>query len=253
MTTKKVYLFPEGSKDQKYLLGGKGANLAEMTNVGLPVPAGFTITTDACLDYYRNGERLSDDLMEQVYIALEQLEQKTQKRFGSYENPLLVSVRSGSVFSMPGMMDTILNLGLNDKTVIGLADLTQNPRFAYDSYRRFIQMFSNVVLGIDHYFFEEVIDELKGKRGVWEDTALSAEDWQEVIVRYFEIVKAKTKKPFPQDPKIQLSQAIEAVFRSWNNARAKVYRKINKIPDDLGTAVNVQLMVFGNLGDDSGT
>ncbi|MCH5583888.1 pyruvate, phosphate dikinase [Shimazuella sp. AN120528] len=253
MSTKKVYLFPEGSKDQKNLLGGKGANLAEMTNAGLPVPAGFTITTEACLDYYRDGELLSDVLMEQVYTALDQLEQQTQKQFGNDVNPLLVSVRSGSVFSMPGMMDTILNLGLNDKTVVGLANLTRNPRFAYDSYRRFIQMFSNVVLGIDHYFFEEVIDGLKEKRGVSEDTALSAEDWQEVIGRYLEIVQTKTNAPFPQDPKVQLSQAIEAVFRSWNNARAKVYRKINKIPDDLGTAVNVQLMVFGNLGDDSGT
>lgn len=253
MTTKKVYLFPEGSKDQKYLLGGKGANLAEMTNAGLPVPAGFTITTEACLDYYRDGELLSDILMEQVYKALDQLEQQTQKQFGNDVNPLLVSVRSGSVFSMPGMMDTILNLGLNDKTVKGLANLTKNPRFAYDSYRRFIQMFSNVVLGIDHYFFEEVIDELKEKRGVAEDTALSAEDWQEVTARYLKIVQSKTNAPFPQDPKVQLSQAIKAVFRSWNNARAKIYRKINKIPDDLGTAVNVQLMVFGNLGDDSGT
>lgn len=253
MTTKKVYLFPEGSKDQKYLLGGKGANLAEMTNAGLPVPAGFTITTEACLDYYRDGELLSDILMEQVYTALDQLEQQTQKQFGNDVNPLLVSVRSGSVFSMPGMMDTILNLGLNDKTVKGLAKLTKNPRFAYDSYRRFIQMFSNVVLGIDHYFFEEVMDELKEKRGVAEDTALSAEDWQEVIGRYLKIVQSKTNAPFPQDPKVQLSQAIKAVFRSWNNARAKIYRKINKIPDDLGTAVNVQLMVFGNLGDDSGT
>jgi pyruvate, orthophosphate dikinase len=253
MTTKKVYLFPEGSRDQKYLLGGKGANLAEMTNAGLPVPAGFTITTEACLDYYQDGELLSDVLMEQVYTALGQLEKQTQKQFGNDVNPLLVSVRSGSVFSMPGMMDTILNLGLNDKTVIGLANLTQNPRFAYDSYRRFIQMFSNVVLGIDHYFFEEVIDQLKEKRGVSEDTALSADDWQEVIGHYLKIVQSKTNAPFPQDPKVQLSHAIEAVFRSWNNTRAKIYRKINKIPDDLGTAVNVQLMVFGNLGDDSGT
>jgi pyruvate, orthophosphate dikinase len=253
MTTKKVYLFPEGSRDQKYLLGGKGANLAEMTNAGLPVPAGFTITTEACLDYYQDGELLSDVLMEQVYTALGQLEKQTQKQFGNDVNPLLVSVRSGSVFSMPGMMDTILNLGLNDKTVIGLANLTQNPRFAYDSYRRFIQMVSNVVLGIDHYFFEEVIDQLKEKRGVSEDTALSADDWQEVIGHYLKIVQSKTNAPFPQDPKVQLSHAIEAVFRSWNNTRAKIYRKINKIPDDLGTAVNVQLMVFGNLGDDSGT
>ncbi|WP_028775352.1 pyruvate, phosphate dikinase [Shimazuella kribbensis] len=253
MKQKKVYLFPEGTKEQKYLLGGKGANLAEMTNAGLPVPFGFTITTESCLDYYRDGEVLSTDLLDQVYVALDELEQLSSKQFGSNVNPLLVSVRSGSVFSMPGMMDTILNLGLNDQTVVGLANLTQNPRFAYDSYRRFIQMFSNVVLGMDHYFFEEVIDEIKEKRGFTEDTELGAEDWQQVIQRYLKMVEAKTNSPFPQDPKIQLSQAIEAVFRSWNNTRAKIYRKINKIPDDLGTAVNIQLMVFGNLGDDSGT
>ncbi|MXQ53632.1 pyruvate, phosphate dikinase [Shimazuella alba] len=253
MTTKKVYLFPEGTKEKKFLLGGKGANLAEMTNAGLPVPPGFTITTSACLDYYKDGEILSGELMKQVHTSLQQLEEQTGKQFGNIANPLLVSVRSGSVFSMPGMMDTILNLGLNDKTVVGLAELTSNPRFAYDSYRRFIQMFSNVVLGIDHYFFEEIIDELKEKNGVSEDTALSAEDWQSVIKKYLVLVEQKTKFPFPQDPKVQLSQAIEAVFRSWNNARAKIYRKINKIPDDLGTAVNIQLMVFGNLGNDSGT
>jgi pyruvate,orthophosphate dikinase len=253
MTQKKVYLFPEGTKEEKYLLGGKGANLAEMTNAALPVPFGFTITTQACLDYYRDGEVLSTDLLDQVYVALDELEQLSNKKFGSNVNPLLVSVRSGSVFSMPGMMDTVLNLGLNDQTVVGLAKLTQNPRFAYDSYRRFIQMFSNVVLGIDHFFFEEVIDDIKEKQGITEDTELEAEDWQQVIGHYLKIVENKTNSPFPQDPKVQLSQAIEAVFRSWNNARAKIYRKINKIPDDLGTAVNIQLMVFGNLGDDSGT
>jgi pyruvate, orthophosphate dikinase len=253
MSKKKVYLFQEGTKEQKYLLGGKGANLAEMTNIGLPVPPGFTITTAACLSYYQEEETLTSTLMKQIYKALGQLEIETDKQFGSVTNPLLVSVRSGSVFSMPGMMDTILNLGLNNETVVGLATLTGNPRFAYDSYRRFIQMFSNVVLDIDHFHFENIIDQIKDKQQVTEDTALSANDWQEVIRSYLKLVEQKTKVPFPQDPKIQLSQAIEAVFRSWNNARAKIYRKINKIPDDLGTAVNVQLMVFGNMGDDSGT
>jgi pyruvate,orthophosphate dikinase len=253
MSKKKVYLFPEGTKEQKYLLGGKGANLAEMTNIGLPVPPGFTITTAACLSYYQEEETLTSALMEQVYKALSQLEIETDKQFGSVTNPLLVSVRSGSVFSMPGMMDTILNLGLNNETVVGLATLTGNPRFAYDSYRRFIQMFSNVVLEIDHFHFENIIDQIKEKQQVTEDTSLTANDWQEVIRSYLKLVEQRTKVPFPQDPKIQLSQAIEAVFRSWNNARAKIYRKINKIPDDLGTAVNVQLMVFGNMGEDSGT
>lgn len=250
---KYVYHFYEGNKDMKDLLGGKGANLAEMTRAGLPVPPGFTITTEACNQYYVDGKKLSNILLAQVEQALSKLEKETEKIFGNYANPLLVSVRSGSVFSMPGMMDTILNLGLNDETVIGLAQLTDNPRFAFDSYRRFIQMFSNVVLGIDSYLFEEVISDLKELRGVRLDPELSAEDWQEVITKFKQIVRKETKVDFPQDPKQQLLKAIEAVFASWNNQRAIIYRRLNKISDTLGTAVNVQLMVFGNMGEDSGT
>jgi pyruvate,orthophosphate dikinase len=253
MGKKWVYHFTEGNKEMKDLLGGKGANLAEMTRAGLPVPPGFTITTEACNQYYADGKRLSAELIEQVDQALERLEEMTGKSFGSSDDPLLVSVRSGSVFSMPGMMDTILNLGLNDQTVEGLARLTGNPRFAYDSYRRFIQMFSDVVLGVDSYLFEEVISDQKEKRGVKQDPDLSAEDWQEVIQKFKQIVSKEKKIDFPQDPKEQLLQAIQAVFASWNNQRAMIYRKLNKISDSLGTAVNVQLMVFGNMGSDSGT
>lgn len=253
MPDKYVYLFQEGSKDLKELLGGKGANLAEMTKVGLPVPSGFTISTKACNDYYRYNRTLTTELKEQIEQALVKLEELAGKRLGDLQNPLLVSVRSGSVISMPGMMDTVLNLGLNDETVKIIADLTENPRFAYDSYRRFIQMFGDVVLGIEHYLFEKVIEEIKEKRAITEDTELTAEDWQNVIERYKKIVQSKIKQPFPQDPKLQLEMAIKAVFDSWNNQRAIVYRKINKIPDHLGTAVNIQMMVFGNMGDDSGT
>lgn len=253
MGKKWVYHFAEGNKEMKDLLGGKGANLAEMTRAGLPVPPGFTITTEACNQYYADGKRLSAELIEQVDQALGRLEEMTGKSFGSSDDPLLVSVRSGSVFSMPGMMDTILNLGLNDQTVEGLARLTGNPRFAYDSYRRFIQMFSDVVLGVDSYLFEEVISDQKEKRGVKQDPDLSAEDWQEVIRKFKQIVSKEKKIDFPQDPKEQLLQAIQAVFASWNNQRAMIYRKLNKISDSLGTAVNVQLMVFGNMGSDSGT
>lgn len=253
MGKKWVYHFAEGNKEMKDLLGGKGANLAEMTRAGLPVPPGFTITTEACNQYYADGKRLSAELIEQVDQALGRLEKMTGKSFGSSDDPLLVSVRSGSVFSMPGMMDTILNLGLNDQTVEGLARLTGNPRFAYDSYRRFIQMFSDVVLGVDSYLFEEVISDQKEKRGVKQDPDLSAEDWQEVIQKFKQIVSKEKKIDFPQDPKEQLLQAIQAVFASWNNQRAMIYRKLNKISDSLGTAVNVQLMVFGNMGSDSGT
>lgn len=253
MPDKYVYLFQEGSKDLKELLGGKGANLAEMTNVGFPVPPGFTISTKACNDYYKHDRTLTTELMEQIEQALVKLEELAGKRLGDLQNPLLVSVRSGSVISMPGMMDTVLNLGLNDETVKVIADLTQNPRFAYDSYRRFIQMFGDVVLGIEHYLFEKVIEEMKEKRAITEDTELTALDWQRVIEKYKRIVQSKTKQPFPQDPKLQLEMAIKAVFDSWNNQRAIVYRKINKIPDYLGTAVNIQMMVFGNMGEDSGT
>ncbi len=250
---KYVYLFHEGHAQMKHILGGKGANLAEMTHIGLPVPPGFTISTEACTEYYQSGKVLTPEIKEQIEQALEKLEQTTGKKLNDSKNPLLVSVRSGSVFSMPGMMDTVLNLGLNDETVLAIAKLTDNPRFAYDSYRRFIQMFSDVVLGIDHYFFERVIDDVKESKGLTQDTELNAEDWQEVIAEYKKIVLQKTKEEFPQNPFEQLEKAILAVFDSWNNDRAKVYRKIHQIPDHLGTAVNIQMMVFGNMGDDSGT
>lgn len=248
-----IYLFNEGNSEMRNLLGGKGANLAEMTHIGLPVPFGFTITTEACNDYYDNGKLISDKVKVQVLTALETLEEKTGKRLGDPSNPLLVSVRSGAVFSMPGMMDTVLNLGMNDETVVGMATLTNNPRFAYDSYRRFIQMFCDVVLEIDGFFFEQLLEEYREKKGYSSDPQLTAEDWKEVIHGYKEIVKKRYKKEFPQDPKEQLLLAIQSVFGSWNNQRAFVYRKLNKIPDHLGTAVNIQSMVFGNMGDDSGT
>lgn len=253
MMGKFVYLFQEGHGDMKELLGGKGANLAEMTKIGLPVPSGFTITTEACNAYYESGKTIPQKVEQQTLEALSLLEEKMGKRLGDSENPLLVSVRSGSVFSMPGMMDTILNLGMNDETVIGLADLTNNPRFAYDSYRRFIQMFSNVVLEIDTFFFEQFLEEAREKKGYSSDPEMTADDWMEVIAGYKEIVKKHTRKSFPQDPKEQLFLAINAVFNSWNNQRAIVYRRLNKIPDHLGTAVNIQSMVFGNMGNDSGT
>ncbi len=250
---KYVYLFNEGNASMKELLGGKGANLAEMTNIGLPVPSGFTITTEACNAYYDSGKAISPEVKEQILIALEKLEQQTDKRLGDPTNPLLVSVRSGAVFSMPGMMDTILNLGMNDETALGMAELTNNPRFVYDSYRRFIQMFSDVVLGVDVYFFEQLLEEYREEKGYSSDPELTAEDWQEVIKGYKEIVKKRTKKDFPQDPREQLFLSINSVFDSWNNQRAIVYRRLNKIPSHLGTAVNIQMMVFGNMGDDSGT
>lgn len=254
MTDKKmVYLFQEGRADLRKLLGGKGANLAEMTNANLPVPPGFTISTEACKDFYNTGETLSTELLQQVRTAIQHLEKETGKVLGDVKNPLLVSVRSGSVFSMPGMMDTILNLGLNDQTTEGLKELTQNPRFAYDCYRRFIQMFGDVVLGVDYYHFEMIINKCKENRGVSQDTELTAEDWQWVIKEFKKLIVEQTQMEFPQDPEMQLKQAITAVFKSWNNQRAKIYRKIHQIPDDLGTAVNIQLMVFGNMGNDSGT
>lgn len=250
---KYVYLFNEGNSDMRNILGGKGANLAEMTNIGLPVPFGFTISTQACNDYYKAGKKISDTVEQQILAALEQLEEKTGKKLGDVTNPLLVSVRSGSVFSMPGMMDTVLNLGMNDETVNAVARLTNNERFAYDSYRRFIQMFSNVVLGIDLFYFEQLLEETREKKGYKVDPELTAEDWQEVIAGYKAIVKRQKKIEFPQNPQEQLFLAIRAVFDSWNNQRAIVYRRIHKIPDSLGTAVNVQSMVFGNMGNDSGT
>ena len=250
---KYVYSFNEGDKGMKDLLGGKGANLAEMTKIGLPVPFGFTITTEACNRYYDENRTLAGDVVEAVYEKIEELENVTGKKFGSDENPLLVSVRSGAVISMPGMMDTILNLGLNDRSVEGLAALTGNRRFAMDSYRRFIQMFGDVVLGIPKAEFDRVFDGRKEEKGVKFDVDLTAEDLEAVIAGYKEIVMSHTGKDFPQDPKEQLLEAVKAVFRSWNNDRAILYRKLNGIPGDLGTAVNVQSMVFGNMGDTSGT
>jgi pyruvate,orthophosphate dikinase len=251
--SKFVYLFNEGHSGMKEILGGKGANLAEMTNIGLPVPFGFTISTEACNAYYESEKQIPNEVTAQVLEALLTLEEKTGKQFGNPANPLLVSVRSGSVFSMPGMMDTVLNLGMNDETVEGVARLTNNARFAYDSYRRFIQMFCNVVLDINVFFFEQYLEEVREQKGYSSDPEMTAEDWQEVIKGYKAIVKKHTRKDFPQDPKEQLFLSINAVFNSWNNQRAIVYRRLNKIPDHLGTAVNIQSMVFGNMGNDSGT
>ena len=256
-TNKYIYFFAEGKAEgngqMKDLLGGKGAGLAEMTNAGIPVPPGFTITTEVCRYFYSHNHQLPPELKSQYEEAISRLEKVTGKTFGDPQNPLLVSVRSGAKFSMPGMMDTVLNLGLNDKVVEGLAKITQNPRFAYDAYRRFIQMFGDVVLGIEKSEFEKIITAKKEQLGKKQDTELTAEDWQEVIAEYKKLVKEKTGKDFPQDPRVQLDMARDAVFKSWNNPRAITYRKLNKIPDDLGTAVNIQAMVFGNLGEDSAT
>jgi len=248
-----VYLFHEGQAEMRSLLGGKGANLAEMTNIGLPVPPGMTISTDACREYYRLGKRFPDGMMDQVYHNLAVLEQQVGKKFGDLQDPLLVSVRSGAVFSMPGMMDTILNLGLNSITVQAVAAKTGNEKFAYDAYRRFIQMFSDVVLEISKHDFERILDEYKTKQGVIYDQELSAETLKNLIVAYKKLVKERSGQDFPEDPRDQLSMAVEAVFRSWNNDRAIIYRNMHKIEHDLGTAVNVQSMVFGNMGDDCGT
>ncbi|MDR6225029.1 pyruvate, phosphate dikinase [Desmospora profundinema] len=248
-----VIAFDEGRLDWKHLMGGKGANLAEMTRAGLPVPPGFTITTAACLQYYDADRTMTREQKNEIASALSALEKRSGKKLGDPNDPLLVSVRSGAVISMPGMMDTVLNLGLNDRTVEGLEKLTGNARFARDCYRRFIQMFGDVVLGIPHYRFERVIDAKKKERGVDLDTDLTAEDWVEVTRSFKELVREETGEAFPQDPVDQLHRAIVAVFDSWNNQRARVYRKVHQIPDDLGTAVNVQMMVFGNMGEDSGT
>jgi len=253
---KYVYFFGEGKADgnikMKNILGGKGAGLAEMTNIGVPVPPGFTISAEVCTHYYKNNV-YPEGLKEEIAENLKRLEQITGKKFGGVNNPLLVSVRSGARVSMPGMMDTILNLGLNDETVLGLVAQTNNPRFAYDSYRRFIQMYGNVVMGVPHDRFEEIINEFKGKKGVELDTDLDAEDWKEIKDRYKELIRSETGKEFPENPADQLWGSISAVFKSWNNQRAIDYRKIHDIPDDWGTAVNVQTMVFGNMGEDSGT
>ncbi|WOO35254.1 pyruvate, phosphate dikinase [Anaerocolumna sp. AGMB13020] len=248
-----VYLFKEGKADMKNLLGGKGANLAEMTNLGLPIPQGFIVTTEACTDYYKSGKKITDEIKGQIFDSLKILEAEQGKKFGDTENPLLVSVRSGARASMPGMMDTILNLGLTDAAVEGFAAKTGNPRFAYDSYRRFIQMFSDVVMEISKAKFERVLDEIKEKKGVHYDTDLTAEDLKEVITAFKALYKAEKGTDFPQNPADQLIEAVTAVFRSWDNPRAIYYRRMNDIPGDWGTAVNVQAMVFGNMGETSGT
>ena len=253
MSKKYVYLFSEGNAKMRELLGGKGANLAEMTNLGMPVPQGFTVTTEACTRYYTDGKVIGDDIVEQIYAALAETEKVAGKKFGDDKDPFLVSVRSGARASMPGMMDTILNLGLTDVSVVGLANLTNNPHFAYDAYRRFIAMFSDVVMEIPKNEFEAVLDEFKEKKGVKYDRDLSADDLKEVVVRFKEIYKKHMGVDFPQDPKVQLMEAVKAVFRSWDNPRAIYYRRMNDIPGDWGTAVNVQSMVFGNMGETSGT
>ena len=250
---KYVYLFSEGNADMRNLLGGKGANLAEMTNIGMPVPQGFTVSTEACVRYYDDGKKLSDDIVKEIMDHLTKLEKITGKKFGDKKNPLLVSVRSGARVSMPGMMDTILNLGINDEVVEGLAELTGNPRFAYDSYRRFIQMFSDVALGLEKANFEKIIDKMKEERKIKLDTELTAEDLKVMIGKYKALFKKEMGYDFPQEPKAQLLEAVKAVFRSWDNPRAIYYRRVNDIPSNWGTAVNIQSMVFGNMGEKSGT
>lgn len=253
MSTKYLYLFTEGNADMRELLGGKGANLAEMTNLGMPVPQGFTITTEACNRYYDDGRTIAPEIESDIIAYMAKLEEITGKKFGNAENPLLVSVRSGARASMPGMMDTILNLGINDTVAEGMIALTNNPRFVYDSYRRFIQMFSDVVMELPKSDFEKYIDQLKAERGVKYDAELSADDMKQLVAHFKEYYKEKMGVDFPQDPKTQLMESVKAVFRSWDNPRANAYRKMNDIPGSWGTAVNVQSMVFGNWGDDSGT
>ena len=253
MTQKRVWLFEEGNAQMRDLLGGKGANLAEMTNLGLPVPPGLTITTETCMDYINHGNKMPAGVMDEVKAALRKVEEKAGKKFGDPENPLLVSVRSGARLSMPGMMETILNLGMNDQTVEGMIKLTNNPRFCYDSYRRFLTMFGSVAWDIERMKFEEYIDKIKEEKGYKQDIDLTAEDWKSLIEPYKALIKAETGKEFPQDPFVQLEEAIEAVFRSWNIPRAVAYRNHYKIDHNYGTAVNVQTMVFGNMGDDCAT
>ena len=248
-----VYMFTEGNANMRNLLGGKGANLAEMTNLGLPVPQGFTITTEACTQYYEDGRQINDEIMAQIMEAITKMEGVTGKKFGDKENPLLVSVRSGARASMPGMMDTILNLGLNEEVVNTLAEKSGNERWAWDCYRRFIQMYSDVVMEVGKKYFEELIDEMKAKRGVKQDVELTAADLHELADQFKAEYKSKIGSDFPTDPKEQLVGAIKAVFRSWDNPRANVYRRDNDIPYSWGTAVNVQMMAFGNMGDDCGT
>ncbi|MDS1029470.1 pyruvate, phosphate dikinase [Bacillota bacterium LX-D] len=254
MATKKyVYMFSEGDASMRDLLGGKGANLAEMTRLGLPIPQGFTVTTEACNNYYAQNQKISSEIIKQIEDALAKVEEISGKKFGDAQNPLLVSVRSGARASMPGMMDTILNLGLNDKVVEGFATATNNPRFAYDSYRRFIQMFADVVKGVAKSKFELILDDIKELKNAKFDTDLNENDLKEVFTKFKELYKQELGEEFPQDPKVQLIEAVTAVFRSWDNPRAIVYRRMNDIPGDWGTAVNVQMMVFGNMGETSGT
>jgi len=252
-TEKFVYSFKEGNKDMKEILGGKGANLAEMTTIGLPVPAGFTITTTACDFFYKNGKKLSPDIKMQISEKLSELEREMGKKLGERKNPLLVSVRSGAASSMPGMMDTILNLGLNDDSVIGLIERTGNERFVYDSYRRFIQMFGDVVMGVEHHLFEEILQRVKNEKRIKFDNELTSNDLKTIVSMYKQLIEIKAGRRFPMDVHEQLDMAINAVFSSWNNDRAITYRRLNNIHGLLGTAVNIQSMVFGNMGDDSGT
>ncbi len=254
MSEKKyLYLFSEGNKDMREILGGKGANLAEMTNAGMPVPQGFTISTEACTQYYKDGRQINESIMADIYEYIGKMEDLVGKKFGDPANPLLVSVRSGARASMPGMMDTILNLGLNDEVVEGLAKKTGNPRFAYDSYRRFVQMFSDVVMEMNKSEFEKIIDEMKEAKGVTQDIELDADDMKALVLKFKTLYREKMGTDFPTDPKVQLIEAVKAVFRSWDNPRANTYRRMNEIPYDWGTAVNVQMMVFGNSGETSGT
>lgn len=253
MATKWVYLFSEGNADMRELLGGKGANLAEMTSLGLPVPQGFTITTEACTQYYEDGREINDEIQGQINEYIVKMEEITGKKFGDKENPLLVSVRSGARASMPGMMDTILNLGLNETVVNVIAEKSGNARWAWDCYRRFIQMYSDVVMEVGKKYFEELIDKMKADRGVQQDVELTADDLKELANQFKAEYKEKIGSDFPDEPKEQLMGAIKAVFRSWDNPRANVYRRDNDIPYSWGTAVNVQSMAFGNMGDDCGT
>ncbi|MCI6487059.1 MAG: pyruvate, phosphate dikinase, partial [Clostridiales bacterium] len=256
MSKKYVYLFSEGNASMRELLGGKGANLAEMSNIGLPVPQGFTITTEACTQYYEDGRQINDEIMAEIMKNVEIMEQINGKKFGDLNNPLLVSVRSGARASMPGMMDTILNLGLNDDVVAAMIKGNPDPnfeRFVYDSYRRFIQMFSDVVMEVGKKYFEKLIDEMKERKGVTFDVELTADDLHELADQFKAEYKNQLGKDFPDDPKEQLFEAIKAVFRSWDNPRANIYRMDHDIPYSWGTAVNVQMMAFGNMGDTSGT
>ena len=253
MAKKFVYLFTEGNGSMRELLGGKGANLAEMTNIGLPVPQGFTISTEACTQYYEDGRQINADIEAEIMANVAKLEEITGKKFGDKENPLLVSVRSGARASMPGMMDTILNLGLNEEVVEVLAAKSGNPRWAYDCYRRFIQMYSDVVMEVGKKYFEALIDEMKEKKGVTQDVELTADDLKELANQFKAEYKSKIGVDFPSDPVEQLMGAVKAVFRSWDNPRANIYRRENDIPYSWGTAVNVQSMAFGNMGDDCGT